>query len=205
MGRLLARAAVGASHAVTVVDKDPAAFKDLGPWYTGQRVVGIGFDRKALLEAGVEHADALAAVTGADNVNVLVCLVARDEFHVPHVVARISDPPQAEIYRRAGIPTVNPTFWGATRITDLLWHKDWHVQMVLGDGDVEIVELETPHRLAGRTVDELNVPGEILVAGVTRAGSALVPYSGMTLATGDRVYCAVRAPSRGRLQRQLAS
>jgi trk/ktr system potassium uptake protein len=204
VGRLLARSAIGASHEVTVVDKDPDALANLGRWYTGQRVVGNGFDRRALLDAGVEHADALAAVTGSDNTNVLVCLVARDEFRVPRVVARIYDPSTTGIYRRAGIPTVTPTSWGATRMSDLLWHGDWHVQIVLGDGDVEMVEAEIPHRLAGRSVDDLNVPGEILVAGVTRAGSALVPYPGMALAHGDRVHCAVRSVSRGRLQRQLA-
>jgi trk system potassium uptake protein TrkA len=193
-----------AGHEVAVVDERPETLADLGPWYTGRRVLGNGFHRQPLLEAGVEHADALAAVTGNDNTNLIVCLVARDEFHVPRVVARIYDPSTTEIYRRAGIPTVTPTSWGAARITDLLWHGDWHVQLVLGDGDMEVVEAEVPHRLVGRSVDDLNVPGEILVAGVTRAGSGLVPYPGMALAPGDRVHCAVRSASRGRLRRQLA-
>lgn len=203
-GRLLARAAVEEGHGVTVVDQDATAFDGLGSWFTGRRVTGIGFDRDVLLDAGVEHADALAAVTGADSVNVLVCLVARDEFRVPHVVARIYDPRQADVYRRAGITTIAPVSWGVTRITDLLWHTEWRVQLALGDGDVELVEAEIPHRLAGRFVDELNVSGEILVAAVTRAGSALVPFPGMALAEGDRVTCAVRSLSRDRLQAQLA-
>ncbi|HEV2356856.1 MAG TPA: TrkA family potassium uptake protein [bacterium] len=204
VGRLVARTAVRAGHEVAVVDVNPAALEDLGSGYTARRITGMGFDRATLLAAGVEHADALAAVTGADNANVLICLVARDEFHVPRVVARIYDPQQAEIYRRAGIPTVNPTSWGAGRITDLLWHPAWHVHEVLGEGGVQMVEAEIPHRLAGRSVDELNVPGEILVTVVTRSGASLVPYPGMAFAAGDRVYCTVRSASRGRLESQLA-
>ena len=204
LGRLLARKAMEAAHAVTVVDRNAEAVEDLGAWYTGQRVVGNGFQREALLDAGAQQADGLAAVTGSDNANILICLAGRDMFHIPRVVARIYDPAAAEIYRRAGIPTVNPTSWGATRVSDLMWHGDWNVQVVLGDGDVELVEAEVPHRLVGRPVDQLNVPGEITIAGVTRASSAMVPYPGMALADGDRVHCAVRAPSRSRLRQQLA-
>jgi trk system potassium uptake protein TrkA len=204
LGRLLARKAIGAGHAVTVVDTNAEAIGELGAWYTGQRVVGNGFQREALLDAGVQQADGLAAVTGSDNANVLTCLAGRDMFHVPRVVARIYDPAAAEIYRSAGIPTVNPTSWGATRVSDLIWHGEWHVHAVLGDGDVELVEAEIPHRLVGRAVDQLNVPGEIVIAGVTRAGSAMIPYPGMALAEGDRVHCAVHAPSRSRLRQQLA-
>ena len=203
LGRLLARKTIGAGHAVTVVDRNAEAVGSLGAWYTGQRVVGNGFQREALLDAGVQQADSLAAVTGSDNANILICLAGREMFRVPRVVARIHDPAAKEIYRRGGIPTVNPTSWG-TRVSDLMWHGDWHTQAVLGDGDVELVEAEIPHRLVGRPVDQLNAPGEIVIAGVTRAGSAMVPFPGMALAQGDRVHCAVRAASRGRLRQQLA-
>jgi trk system potassium uptake protein len=204
LGRLLALTALRAGHEAVVVDRNPAALEDLGGAYTGRRITGTGFDRATLLAAGVEHADAVAAVTGADNANVLISLVARDEFRVPRVVARIYDPQQADIYRRAGIPTVNPTSWGAARITDLLWHPTWHIHEILGEGGVEMVEAEIPHRLTGRSVDDVNVPGEILVTAIVRNGLALVPYAGMALAAGDRVYCTVRSASRGRLERQLA-
>jgi trk system potassium uptake protein TrkA len=67
-------------HEVNVVDKDPLAFQRLGSGFKGKTVLGIGFDRDVLLQAGIERADSLAAVTTTDEVNVVVARVA--EFQV---------------------------------------------------------------------------------------------------------------------------
>ena len=72
---------------------------------------GIGFDRDRLSEAGIEEAGALAAVTSGDNSNILVARVARENFGIEHVVARIYDPRRAVIYQRLGIPTVATVAW----------------------------------------------------------------------------------------------
>src|SRR5512139_1762646 len=123
MGSGLARAMSLRGHAVTVVDRDPAAFERLGPTFKGQTVVGIGFDREVLLKAGIDRADGLAALTESDEANVVAARLASQVFHIPRVVARLYDPRKAEIYKRLGLRTIAPVAWGIARAADLLSHS----------------------------------------------------------------------------------
>ena len=101
---------------VAVIDQDPLAFRRLGDNFPGQQVTGVGFDRETLQEAGIEQADAFAAVSSGDNSNIIAARVARETFNVQRVVARIYDPKRAEVYERLGIPTVATVTWTASRL-----------------------------------------------------------------------------------------
>src|SRR4030042_4895721 len=108
------------AHTVTVIDRDPLAFERLGPSFKGRTIVGVGFDRDILKQANIERTDALAAVTSSDEENAVIARLARQVFHVPRVVARLSDPRKRGIYQRLGLQTICPTMWGIQRISDLL-------------------------------------------------------------------------------------
>lgn len=198
-GAGLAQVLTFRGHIVTVVDQDPAAFERLGAAFKGQRVVGIGFDRDVLLQAGIESADGLAAVTASDEANVVVARIASQLFGVPRVVARVYEPRKAEIYARMGLPTIAPVTWGVNRIADLVSYSPLDPILSLGHGEVDIVESETTALLVGRTVRELTVPAEIQVVAVSRAGKTFVPTLGTVLQHGDRVYLAVLYASADRL------
>ena len=79
-------------------------------------MTGVGFDRDVLIEAGIERADAFAAVSSGDNSNVIAARVVRESFGVGRVVARIYDPRRAEVYQRLGIPTVATVRWTADQM-----------------------------------------------------------------------------------------
>ena len=116
-GRLaLARSLTSRDHSVAVIDQDAEAFARLGDDFPGRTVTGIGFDREILVEAGIEQADAFAAVSSGDNSNIIAARVARETFGVERVVARIYDPRRAEVYERLGIPTVATVRWTADQI-----------------------------------------------------------------------------------------
>ena len=202
MGSGLARTMSLRGHAVTVVDRDPVAFERLGPAFKGQTVVGIGFDREVLLKAGIDRADGLAALTESDEANVVAARLASQVFHIPRVVARLYDPRKADIYKRLGLRTIAPVAWGITRAADLLSRSQLEPVANLG-GDVEIVELEVPPLLVGRTVNELVVPGEIHVVAVSRGGRTLLPTLGTLFRDGDIVYVAVLSTSADRLTELL--
>ena len=99
-------------------------------------VVGLGFDRDVLEEAGIEQADAFVAVSSGDNSNIVSARVALERFHVPKVVARIYDPRRAEIYERLNIPTVATTTWGIKQIQLMLFHDRQEIRESLGGGDL---------------------------------------------------------------------
>ncbi|NQU17968.1 MAG: TrkA family potassium uptake protein [Candidatus Saganbacteria bacterium] len=95
-----------AGHNVVVVDKNPASFKRLGPTFNGITITGIGFDPEVLKRAGIERADALAAVTSGDNSNIMTSQVAKKVFKVPRVITRIYDPERANIFKRFGLQII---------------------------------------------------------------------------------------------------
>jgi trk system potassium uptake protein TrkA len=106
VGTLIAQRLEEAGHTVAIIDQNREAFRRLGPNFQGITLTGVGFDRDILIQAGIERADAFAAVSNGDNSNILAARVARENFGVANVVARIYDPGRAEIYQRLGIPTV---------------------------------------------------------------------------------------------------
>ena len=200
VGEQVARILSDEGHAVTVVDYDANALARLGPQFTGQKVKGIGFDRRVLIAAGIEQADAFAAASSSDNVNIVAARLARNVFHVPKVVARLYDPRRAEIYRRLGLVTISSTSWGARRIHELLTHANLDPVMTFGNGEVVLIGIEAPPRLVSRRVNNLTVPGEVNVTTITRQGKAFLPTLGTEFRAGDLVHLAVLASAMERLE-----
>jgi trk system potassium uptake protein TrkA len=200
MGSGVALALSQRGHTVTVIDKDPRAFERLGPSFKGATVTGIAFDREALIKAGIERADGLAAVTVSDEINGLVARLARQIFRVPRVVARLYDPRKAEIYRRLGLQTVSTTAWGIQRMSELLGYSPLNWLTSIGSGEVDLVEAEVPHLLAGRTVQQLTIPAEAQVAALSRAGTTFLPTLGTVLEKGDILHLVILASSADRVK-----
>ncbi|MDQ6875449.1 MAG: TrkA family potassium uptake protein [Actinomycetota bacterium] len=191
VGSSLARNLERLGHTVAVIDRDPVAFRRLGPDFQGNQVTGIGFDRDTLREAGIEQADAFAAVSNGDNSNIIAARVARETFGVHHVVARIYDSKRAEVYERLGIPTVATVRWTA----------DQMLRALLAEGTVEIwrdpsskvaiVEAEINEGWVGRPVQDLERAAGARVAYLLRFGSALLTTPSTVIQDGDRVHLLV--------------
>ena len=116
VGSSLAQILESRGHTVAVIDQNSDAFRRLPAGFEGRTVAGIGFDRDVLREAGIEQAEAFAAVSSGDNSNILAARVARETFGVESVVARIYDPGRAAVYQRLGIPTVATVRWTADQM-----------------------------------------------------------------------------------------
>ncbi|MEI7988230.1 MAG: TrkA family potassium uptake protein [Chloroflexota bacterium] len=203
MGRQISRLLANSGHDVTVIDEDVNALEQLGPDFNGEKVNGIGFDRKILLQAGIEQADAFAATSPSDNMNIVAARIARNIFHVPRVVARLTDPKRAEIYRRLGLVTISMINWGAERIFELLTHDHLDPIMSFGKGDVILTSIEIPIHLESRTVRDITVPGEISVVVISREDEAYVPSLGTEFRKGDTIHLVINVSAMDRLQALL--
>src|SRR6266511_6457443 len=177
-----------AGHEVVIIDKRKEAFDRLPPEFHARTVVGVGFDREVLEEAGIKDADAFVAVSSGDNSNIVSARVAREHYHVPNVIARIYDPRRAEIYEKLNIPTVATTTWGVKQILLMLSHARDEIKESLAGGDLFRMRLEVTPHLVGKPVRSLNVEGKILVAGVDRGGHGFIPVPSSSLQEGDVVH-----------------
>ena len=189
-----------AGHNISIIDIDEKSFGRLGKNFRGKKILGFGYDKEVLEKAGIEDADAFAALSPGDNRNIVGALIAKKEYKVPIVVARIYDPVRAIVYNKLGITTISPTRWGANKIKELICYTDINSQLSLGNGEVEIIEIEVPQSVVGFTYTKINVPGEIMVAGVTRLGKAFVPVVGTEIKEGDIMLVAVASESISKLK-----
>ena len=190
-------------HKVSIIDQDPKSFKRLGKSFKGEKILGFGYDKGVLKKAGIENADAFASVTQGDNRNIVGALVAKREYRVPIVVARIYDPIRAIAYNRLGITTISPTRWGANKIKELICFSNISTQLSLGNGEVELIEIEVSPSLAGHKSEKINVPGEIMVVSITRLGRAFVPVVGTVMTDGDLLLVAVASSAIPQFKRIL--
>ena len=204
VGSELARTLFDAGHGVTVVDKDPAAFRRLPDGFE-RTVTGVGFDRDTLVEAGVERADAFAAVTSGDNSNVLSVRVAREVFGVPTVVARIYDPRRAEIYQRLGIETVASVTWTTTQVLRRLTNAAAQADWVHPSGSLCLVERPIPTTWIGHRLDELEPADGVRLVALTRAGRARVASPNLVVQEGDLVHAAVTEDTTETFDKVLAA
>jgi trk system potassium uptake protein TrkA len=204
VGSSLALNLTESGHTVAVIDKRPEAFRRLGGGFEGKTITGIGFDRDRLIDAGIEHAYAVASVTSGDNSNILVARVARETFGIERVVARIYDPRRAAIYQRLGIATVATVEWTTERVLRRVTPDAASVEWVDPSARVSLVERMVGGKWAGHKVSELETDGGIRVAALSRLGVAQVPRSDMIVQDGDVVYLAASGDALGALDERLA-
>ena len=185
VGTELAGALELAGHTVAIVDKNPRAFRRLPPTFQGTTVVGFGFDRDHLAQAGIDRAGAFASVTNGDNSNILCARIARETYGIEKVVARIYDPRRALIYQRLGIPTVATVAWTTDQVLRRLLPAETRHDWVDATGTIGLVERPIAVKAIGRKLSKLNVPGRFWLTGVTRFGKAQIVTQDLIGQEGD--------------------
>ena len=193
VGSSVAAALERLGHTVAVIDKDQQAFRRLGSDFHGQQVIGNGFDRQVLIEAGIERAGAFAAVSSGDNSNIISARVARETFGVEHVVARIYDAKRAEVYERLGIPTVATVPWTTDRLMRTLLPDGVAAAWRDPTGKVAVLQVPLDEGWAGHTVRELQEAIGARVAFIMRFGSGVLPETKTVIQADDQVYVAAQS------------
>jgi trk system potassium uptake protein TrkA len=165
-------------HSVVVVDKSRDSFRRLHHFH-GKTIVGSGFDRDVLFQADARRANALAAVTSGDNTNILCARIARDNYEIKNVVARIYDPARADIYMKLGIPTVATSLWTTQQVKRWLLPADDSVEWTASSGTLHLVERIVPDVLAGKAISFYDHGDSIRVIGLVRGGQGRVNIEGL--------------------------
>jgi trk system potassium uptake protein TrkA len=206
VGTTIATSLEAADHSVAIVDQDETAFRRLPAEFKGKQVIGMGFDRDTLVEAGIEQASAFAAVSSGDNSNIIAARVARETFGVQNVVARIYDPRRAEVYTRLGIPTVATVRWTADSMLRRLIPDGGHSEWADPTGHIVLSEVAYDIGWVGHSVGQIQEAAEgTRVAFLTRYGEAMLPTRSTALQDGDELHLLVVRQDIGRVETLLAA
>lgn len=197
VGASLAHALIRIGHEVAVIDRDEGAFRRLGADFPGARVLGVGFDRDVLIKAGIERAEAFAAVSSGDNSNIISARVAREMFGVQRVVARIYDAKRAAVYERLGIPTIATVPWTTDRFLRTLISDGGTTTWRDPTGTVAVAQLILHEEWYGRTVRDLERAVGARVAFIIRFGHGVLPDDKTVVQADDIVYVAATSGSVG--------
>jgi trk system potassium uptake protein TrkA len=203
VGSELAVSLEQAGHSVAIIDKKKSAFRRLPDGWGGQTVEGYGYDRDHLEEAGVRRADAVAAVTSGDNSNVLTARIARENFQIANVVARIYDPRRAVIYQRLGIPTVATVTWTTDQVMRRLFPDQAVTEWTDPSGAVSLVERGLPTGWAGHSLAGLSGGSQFRLVSVTRGGQAHIATPELVGQEGDVLVFIVRRDAMEELDGRL--
>jgi trk system potassium uptake protein TrkA len=174
-------------HNIVIIDRDSSAFGLLEPTFNGVTVLGNGIDVDVQRSAGVDRADAFIAVTGNDATNLMAAQVARGVYHVPKVVARVSDSENEGLYRHFGIQTISPLRREAKEICQLISTDAVERYLVLEAAKVELVRARVKPWAVGKTVGQLSRPGQLLVSMIIRCDNALIPEHDTLIEAKDEV------------------
>ncbi|MEX2290191.1 MAG: TrkA family potassium uptake protein [Mycobacteriales bacterium] len=192
VGSALARELEDLGHSVAVIDRDAGAFRRLSADFAGIQVLGVGFDRDTLLEAGIDRAHAFAAVSSGDNSNIIAARVARETFGLDNVVARIYDARRAAVYQKLGIPTVATVRWTADQVIRRLLPQGEATEWRDPSGRIVLAELAYHPAWVGQRVPRLEEATGARVALLTRLGDGMLPHAQTVLQEGDLLHVMVQ-------------
>lgn len=192
VGSTLARSLEDRNHTVSIIDTNPDAFRRLGPSFNGIKVTGFGFDQGVLTEAGIQRADAFAAVSSGDNSNIIAARVARETFGIQQVVARIYDPGRAEVYQRLGITTVATVKWTADQVLRRLLPAGAEPDFRDPSGTIRLDQLPAPAPWIGQRTVAFQQQSLCRIAWIDRLGEGMLPSRESVIQEGDILHVVLR-------------
>jgi len=192
VGSTVAHSLESRGHTVAVIDQNPDAFRRLGAEFAGLTVTGVGFDREVLIEAGIERADAFAAVSSGDNSNIIAPRVARATFGIQNVVARIYDPGRAEVYQRLGIPTVATVRWTADQVLRRILPAGTEPEFRDPSGTIRVDVVAVSARWTGQRTVHFQEQAGCRIAWIDRLGEGMIPTRETVMQEGDVLHLVMR-------------
>ncbi len=191
VGAELARRLAGEGHNV-VSSQNNSAFARL------ERLTALTFpetfNQALLKQAGIEKADAFCSVTNGDNTNLIAAQVAKRIFNVPKVLARIYDPQRAHIYTALGMDIISGTVLFAAMLRDKIIESRFSSYLI-ETKELGVLELEAKNGLAGKTIKEINIPGEFMVVALRNLEGVVIPEPSLVLNETDTLTGVVKVAS----------
>jgi len=198
VGRYLASILLAEGHQIKIIEYRSDRISVLEQSFAADQIIfGSGSDPNVLEGAGVHHADVIVAATGSDETNLVVCSLARLEFKVPRIIARVNNPKNAWLYTpEMGVDVaLNQADLLARLIAEEMSLGDMMTLLKLRKGQYSLVEERVdPDAVAnGKAVRDLNLPQRCVLAAIIRKGELIIPRGDTLLQTADEVLAVVHS------------
>lgn len=205
VGASLARKLSRRGHAVVLMEKSLAKCNRIAEENEEIIIInGDACDVRFMEEAGAERADILAAVTGDDDDNLVMCQLATEGFNIPKTVARVNDPRNERIFHALGINALSST----TIITKLIEEEatigDIITLQALKKGNLVLVEMDLPKDVPidGEKLADIKLPREIVLVSIIRGEEVIIPRGNTIIRAGDAII-AVTTPDKEQVLRDI--
>jgi trk system potassium uptake protein TrkA len=206
VGYYLTKQLLSDGHEVAVIEKNKQKVEQIANDLGSVSIHGDGSDAGPMLEAGMNRADLVVAVTGDDEDNLIVCQMAKKKFGVKRTIARINNPKNEHIFRVLGIDvTVSPVDVLVAQIErEIPAHSLIHL-LTLREVDASFVEKQVPadSPVVGKSIGSLDLPDNFLVPLIIREGKAIIPNGQTILRSGDEIVAVTTLEQEGTLERLL--
>ncbi|OGX46365.1 MAG: hypothetical protein A3G38_00030 [Omnitrophica WOR_2 bacterium RIFCSPLOWO2_12_FULL_51_8] len=190
VGYFLAKRLLSSRHTVSIVDKERNLCEEIARELEALVISGDGCDPRILEEAGIERADVVAAVTGDDEDNLIICQLAKQKFNVRRTVGRVNNPDNEHAFSELGIDVpVDSTTIIAKIIEEEVSFSDFVNLMSFKRGKLAIVRLDLPEDspVINKEVRDIELPADAVLVSLVRGEEVIVPKGSTVLLPGDDV------------------
>ena len=174
-----------------LIERDPVRSAKIAEELDVTVIAGDGTDIDVLKEAGIEKAGIVAAVTGTDEENLVICKIAKASFSIPITFARVNNPKNTAMFKALGIDnTACSTEVIANLIERELERDDYHVIQTFENGRFVLAEVMITEfsPWCGKKIRELNLPSDCVISSIFRSGNVLFPRGDSEIGCSDKVF-----------------
>ena len=192
VGYYLTKTMLMKGHYVSILDKNESRCKQIVEEFDVLAINGDGTDFHNLADAGADQVDVVAAVTGSDEENLIVCQMAKRKFSVEKTVARINNPKNERIFKELGVDVaISSTSLIAENIESQVLKDNVRTLLRFNREDLAIVEfaVEEGAQVIGKKIEQLapELPEDMVFVSIFRENEVIYPRGGTELMEGDRI------------------
>lgn len=190
VGFFLAKRLVNNKHTVSIIDKNKLICEETAKDIEALVINGDGCDPKILEESGILRADVVAAVTGDDEDNLIICQLAKERFNIQRTVGRVNNPDNEHTFSELGIDIpVDATKIIAKIIEEEVSFSDFVNLMSFKRGKLAIVRVDLPEDspVINKEIKDITLPKDSVLVSILRGETVIVPKGDTVLQPGDDV------------------
>ena len=202
VGYYLAKELLSARHGVALVDREPKLCQQIAKELNILVIQGDGCDPRRLEEAGLQRADVVAAVTGSDEANLVICQLAKEVSGVKRTVSRVNNPKNTHTFNEVGVDVaIDSTSIIAKVIEEEVSLEDLTTLMTFRKGKLALarVDLNQDSPCVNRRIMDINIPHDSVLVSIIRGEEVIIPRGDVVLQAKDDIVALTTAGKERKL------